>query len=55
MRTAGVLLGAVRCCGRAGQAADRAAVVATYADIAAAGYADSLEHRRSGSAPRSTR
>ena len=43
MRTAGILLGAAALAAAGpGVAADRAAVVATYADIAAAGYADSL-------------
>ncbi len=44
MKLAGVLLGAASLLAAGpGAAADRAEVVATYADIAAAGYADSLE------------
>ena len=56
MKLAGVLLGAASLLAAGpGAAADRAEVVATYADIAAAGYADSLETARSGSARRWTR
>ena len=41
--------------GGTGFAADAAGVISTYADIAHAGYEDSLDHGARRSTPRSTR